>query len=219
MTLTAHTRATVPVTSDRPRGPKKGLSSLGFGIPAALLLAAMAIYPLVVLFRMSLSDVGPSNIIGVWPFVGFDNFVQALTTADTWKAVLRSIVVSVVLLASNLVLGFIAGSVLSVPGRLTSIVLGLMVFVGALPPLVGGSVWKFLLGDSGAANAVLGKLGIEPVPWLSSPTLALWTVSAVIAWASLPFSALILRGGLLAIPRDIIEAAAIDAPATGELNN
>lgn len=159
---------------------------------------------------MSLSDVGPSNIIGVWPFVGFDNFVQALTTADTWKAVLRSIVVSVVLLASNLVLGLIAGSVLSVPGRLTSIVLGLMVFVWALPPLVGGSVWKFLLGDSGAANAVLGKLGIEPVPWLSSPTLALWTVSAVIAWASLPFSALILRGGLLAIPRDIIEAAAID---------
>jgi multiple sugar transport system permease protein len=32
----------------------------------------------------------------------------------------------------------------------------------------------------------------------------------VVAWAALPFSALILRGGLLAISPDVIEAAAID---------
>ncbi|HEY9290585.1 MAG TPA: sugar ABC transporter permease [Microlunatus sp.] len=188
------------------------LSSNPFGylLPAVILLAAFSVYPLIVLFRMAFSDVGPSNIVGQWHFVGWQNFAEVLGTGDFWLAALRTLGVSAVLLASNLVLGFLAASVLSVRGRITSIVLGVMVFVWALPPLVSGSVWKFLLDDSGAVNAVLGVVGIPAVSWLSSPTLALWSVTAVIAWAALPFSALILRGGLLAVPQEVIEAAAID---------
>jgi multiple sugar transport system permease protein len=181
-----------------------------FILPAVLLLLAFAAYPLLVLARMSFSDVGPSNIIGVWHFVGLDNFVAVLGNSQLWQSMLRTVEVSVVLLASNLVFGFLAASILSVRGRVTNIVLGIMVFVWALPPIVSGSVWKFLLDDSGAINTLLGFVGIPHVSWLSSPLLALWTVAGVIAWASLPFSALILRGGLLAISPDIIEAAAID---------
>ncbi len=181
-----------------------------FVLPAVVLLLAFAVYPLFVLIRMSLSDVGPSNIIGVWHFVGFNNFRGVFADPELWNSVLRTLGVSLVLLVSNLVLGFLAASILSTKGRVTNIVLSIMVFVWALPPLVSGSMWKFLLDDSGAINSLLGTIGLGPVSWLSSPDLALWTVAAVTAWASLPFSALILRGGLLAIPRDLLEAAAID---------
>lgn len=181
-----------------------------FILPAILLLLAFAVYPLIVLLRMSISDVGPSNIVGAWHVVGLENFRVVLGNAEIWQSMLRTLEVSVVLLASNLVLGFLAASILSTTGRLTNIVLGIMVFVWALPPIVGGSVWKFLLDDSGAVNTLLGVVGLPPVSWLSTPAFALWVVALVIAWASLPFSALILRGGLLAIPRDVIEAAAID---------
>ncbi|WP_431278425.1 carbohydrate ABC transporter permease [Leifsonia poae] len=181
-----------------------------FLLPAVLVLLAFAAYPLLVLLRMSVSDVGPSNIVGVWHFVGLDNFVAVLGTSEIWASTLRTIVVSVVLLASNLILGFLAASILSTRGRVTNIVLGIMVFVWALPPIVSGSVWKFLLDDSGALNGILGFLGLPHVNWLSNPSLAIWTVAGVVAWSSLPFSALILRGGLLAISQDIIEAAAID---------
>ncbi|MGI8417273.1 MAG: carbohydrate ABC transporter permease [Nakamurella sp.] len=181
-----------------------------FVLPAVILLLAFAVYPLIVLVRMSLSDVGPSNIIGIWHFVGIDNFRAVLGDAEIWHSILRTLGVSLVLLVSNLVLGFLAASILSTRGKVTNIVLAIMVFVWALPPLVSGSMWKFLLDDSGAINSLLGTIGLGPVSWLSSPNLALWTVGAVTAWASLPFSALILRGGLLAIPRDLMEAAAID---------
>lgn len=179
-------------------------------VPSVVVLLAFAVYPLIVLVRMSVSDVGPTNIVGEWNFVGLDNFVSALGTSPLWLAVLRTVEISIVLLISNLVLGFLAASILSVSGRITNTVLGIMVFVWALPPIVSGSVWKFLLDDSGPINSVLGLLGIRPVSWLSAPELALWTCAGVIAWAALPFSALILRGGLLAIPQDVIEAAAID---------
>jgi multiple sugar transport system permease protein len=213
MTLAATEQSTRSAPPPQPaRAPRRRqrLGALGFGLPAAVLLCAMALYPLVVLFRMSVSDVGPTNIVGAWPFVGTDNFAAALDNSGTWDAAWRTLGLSVALLVSNLVLGFVAASVLSTPGRLTNVVLGIMVFVWALPPLVSGSVWKFLLDDSGGVNAALGLFGIPPVSWLSSPSAALWSVAAVIAWASLPFSALVLRGGLMAIPADVIEAAAID---------
>lgn len=199
------------VISRRPSGRRTlAKAPLLYLLPAVVVLLAFAAYPLLVLLRMSVSDVGPSNIVGVWHWVGLDNFVAVLGSSEIWASTMRTIIVAVVLLASNLVLGFLAASILSTRGRVTNIVLGIMVFVWALPPIVSGSVWKFLLDDSGALNAILGAVGLPHVNWLSSPSLAIWVVAGVVAWSSLPFSALILRGGLLAIPQDIIEAAAID---------
>lgn len=197
--------------SRRPSGRRTlAKAPLLYLLPAVVVLLAFAAYPLLVLLRMSVSDVGPSNIVGVWHWVGLDNFVAVLGSSEIWASTVRTIIVAVVLLASNLVLGFLAASILSTRGRVTNIVLGIMVFVWALPPIVSGSVWKFLLDDSGALNAILAAVGLPHVNWLSSPSLAIWIVAGVVAWSSLPFSALILRGGLLAIPQDIIEAAAID---------
>lgn len=205
----AATRAAPP--GRRPRtGRFLRRAPIGFLVPAVVLLAAFALYPLLVLVRMAFSDVGPTNIVGVWNWIGFSNFSQVFAMPELWQSLLRTAEVCVVLLVSNLVIGFFVAAILSTVGRTTNVVLSIMVFVWALPPIVSGSVWKFLLDDSGAINSVLGFVGIGPVNWLSSPTLALWTVGGVVAWAALPFSALILRGGLLAISPDVIEAAAID---------
>ncbi|WP_136054756.1 sugar ABC transporter permease [Microbacterium sp. K24] len=181
-----------------------------FLVPAIGLLAGFAVYPLIVLVRMSLSDVGPSNIVGAWPFIGLENFVTVLSDDEIWLALARTIGVAVVLLASNFVFGFIGASILSVGGRITETVLAVMVFVWALPPIVSGSAFKFLLNDTGPINSALEALGIPPVAWLSSPDLALWSVTAIIAWAALPFSVLVIRGALLAVPHDLLEAAALD---------
>lgn len=212
MTVLEQREATHRVASPRRRSPRRFLAKapIGFLVPAVVLLAAFALYPLIVLIRMAFSDVGPTNIVGVWNWVGPANFRSVLAMPELWQSLLRTAEVCVVLLASNLVLGFLVASILSTVGRTTNIVLSIMVFVWALPPIVSGSVWKFLLDDSGAINSALGLVGLQPVNWLSSPTLALWTVAGVVAWAALPFSALIQRGGLLAISPDVIEAAAID---------
>jgi ABC-type sugar transport system permease subunit len=213
MAVSAPVRAGLPTgepPARRTHRTIRGRNPAPYLVPAAVILLALAVYPMIVLFQMAFSDVGPSNIVGAWHFVGWSNFATVLGSGELWAAVARTMGVSAALLVSNLVLGFLVAAVLSARGRVTGVVLGIMVFIWALPPLVSGSVWKFVLDDSGALNAILGLVGLGPVPWLSSPGLALWTVTGVIAWAALPFSALILRGGLLAIPADIIEAAAID---------
>lgn len=199
---------------DRPdrRGLRQflGHNPVVYVLPMIVLLGAFAVYPLFVLFRMSVSDVGPSNIVGSWSFVGLGNFIQHLTSAELWRSMLRTVGICALLLGANLVIGFFVASILSVRGRISNMVLGIMVFIWALPPLVSGTVWRFLLDDDGAVNALLGLVGIAPISWLSNPSLALWAVGGVIVWANLPFSTLILRGGLMAVPQDVVEAAAID---------
>ncbi len=159
---------------------------------------------------MALSDVGPATLIGSWEFVGLANIAEVLGSDAFWSAAKATAIFTAVLLVVDLGIGYVAASVLAHPSRLTGAVLSLMVFVWALPPLVSGSVWKFLLAGDGLVNATLNVFGLASVDWLSSPNLALWSVSLVAAWASLPFAILIIRGGLLAIPRDVLEAAALD---------
>jgi ABC-type sugar transport system permease subunit len=195
------------------RGRRRGLAGrppLGYLLPVVVLLLALAGYPFVQLIRMAFSNVGPTNIIGAWSWVGLANISAELGSAAFWSAAKTTGEVTLVLLAADLVVGFFGASVLAEKGRVTSFVLGLMVFIWALPPLVSGSVWKFLLDGNGAVNSVLASVGIGPVNWLSSPHLAVWSVAGVAAWASVPFSILIIRGGMLGVSPSLIEAAAID---------
>ena len=213
MTALESARSSIGPATRPDQGPLRQLvakSPFLFVVPAVLVLITFACYPLLVLVRMAFSNVGPTNIIGDWDWLGLSNFHAVITMPEFWQALVRTVLLCAVLLVSNLVFGFLVASILSVEGRTTNIVLSVMVFIWALPPIVSGSVWKFLLDDSGAVNAALGLFGIPPVSWLSSPDLAMWSAAGVVAWAALPFSAMILRGGLLAISEDIIEAAAID---------
>lgn len=181
-----------------------------FLLPAFVVSLALSVYPVVQLVRMGVSEVGPTTILGDWNYVGLDNLRQVLANQIFWDAAWATVVFTGVLLISDLVVGFIAARILAKDSRLTNAVLSLMVFVWALPPLVSGSVWKYLLAGDGAINAVLEGLGIGRIDWLSSPELALLSVSLVAAWASIPFATLIIRGGILSIPREILEAAALD---------
>ena len=159
------------------------------------------------------------NLLGDWEFVGTANLEAALADRVFWEAAKATAVFTAVLLMVNLVIGFVVARLLArQDSRLIGAVLALMVLVWALPPVVSGSVWKFLLAGDGAVNAVLVAIGIEPVGWLSSPDLALWAVSLVAAWASLPFAVLIIRGGLLAIPVEVLEAAELDGAGPWRLS-
>jgi ABC-type sugar transport system permease subunit len=168
---------------------------------------------------MALSDVGPTNLLKEWEFVGTANLEATLSDRVFWDAVRATTVFTVVLLTVDLVVGFVVARLLARQGsRLVGAVLALMVLVWALPPVVSGSVWKFLLAGDGAVNALLGIVGLGPVGWLSSPDLALLAVSLVAAWASLPFAVLIIRGGLLAIPPEVLEAAELDGAGSWRLS-
>ncbi|HEX4259544.1 MAG TPA: sugar ABC transporter permease [Acetobacteraceae bacterium] len=86
-----------------------------------------------------------------------------------------------------------------------------------LSPVVVALIWKWMLQRFGVLNAALQGVGAHPVDWLLNAHWAFgWTVFVSI-WAHMGFYTLILLAGLQAIPRDIYEAAAMDATPPGRV--
>lgn len=194
----------------RPRGRLRQRSPWAYLIAPLILLGTISVYPLIELVRLAFSNVGPTNLIGAWQWVGFTNLAAALRNPALWQAARVTLVLTVMLLVSDLIIGFLVASVLVSRSRTNTTLMALMTFVWALPPLVSGSVWKFLLVTNGPVNGLLGEFGVKPINWLATPDLALLSVGLVTNWAALPFATLVLRGGMLSVPRDTIEAAEVD---------
>lgn len=84
--------------------------------------------------------------------------------------------------------------------------------------VVAGIAWRWLYAENGLLNQMLrGTLGegavqggLLPIPWLTSPKFALFSVMAVTVWKGLGYYMVIYLAGLQGIPRDLYEAAALD---------
>lgn len=185
---------------------------LAFALPAGVFLLIFSFFPLAQLARMSVSDVSARTLNQPWEFVGFDNFVGSATQGSLFPAFGNTVVFVLIVTGIGLIGGLGAAILLSTSTWLSAFVLGLMVFIWALPPVVNGSVWKFLLGDAGLINSLIVGAGLsaDAVPFLYDERFALLSVAIVNSWAVIPFNALVFRAAILGIPGETFEAARID---------
>jgi ABC-type sugar transport system permease subunit len=84
-----------------------------------------------------------------------------------------------------------------------------------LPVVISGAVvailWNALYAtDVGLINALLGKAGVPPVPWLTDPSLAMPAIAVMVTWKNVGFYVVIYLAGLQYIPRSCQEAIALD---------
>lgn len=183
-----------------------------FLLPAGVFLALLSFYPLVQLLRMSVSAVTSATLNSSWAFIGLENFAAGIRSGQTAAGLQRTLVFVVVVTVLGMGIGLAAAIALRTRGRWSGALLALMVFTWALPPVVNGSVWKFLLGDAGLVNTVLQATGLRdaPVPFLYDQYWALVSVAFVNSFAVIPFNALVFRAALMNIEPEVFEAAALD---------
>ena len=222
MTASADTRHSTPTAAPPRSSGRSGRrrtrrgGPLGtrawFLLPGVAFLAVFSAIPIFQLVRMSVSEVGSATLNQQWPFVGLANYLEGFTSGAMVDAIVRTVVVAVIVTAVGMGLGLAAAIALRTKGRWSAIVLAGMVFVWALPPVVNGSVWKFLFAEDGLINTLvlLTPLRSEPIPFLYDATWALISVALVTTWAVIPFNALVFRAALLGISPEIFEAAALD---------
>lgn len=78
--------------------------------------------------------------------------------------------------------------------------------------VVATLMWYPMLGERyGLINTTLRSVGLSGFRWLLDPTLALLSVHTVITWRWTGYNMIILLAGLQAIPRELYDAAALDA--------
>ena len=88
----------------------------------------------------------------------------------------------------------------------------LMLMPLMMPPVITALMWKIMMAstNAGILNYMLSFVGIDPVNWFGSTQGAIVSVLIIDTWGNLPFVALILLGGLQALPTEPYEAARVD---------
>jgi len=179
-------------------------------VPACLYLAVLSFYPLVELLRMSVSSVTAADILTAWPIDGTHEFVTLASLQGFRQVLLNTMIYVLIVVAVGVAGGFMAAIAVWRITPLANLALGLMIFIWALPPIINGSLWKFLLNSNGLVDTILSAFHIPPVLWLVTGELPLISVALVNGWAAVPFATMVFRAALLDIPVDVLDAAEVD---------
>lgn len=192
----------------RPADRRSRLTPYVFIGPAALLFAAFSLIPIIIAITLSFQD---TQTLGEGQWVGLDNYAQMGSDRLFRTALINTLVFTIGTVPTAMAAGLALAVALNrpLPGRG---VLRAMFFV----PMVAAGVvvgvimsWIFNV-DYGVANNALALLGIDRIPWLTSPNMAMFTLIIVVVWTRIGFCMVIYLGALQSIPAELKEAAAID---------
>ncbi len=179
-------------------------------LPATLFTLAMIGFPLLYAVYLAAHNFtlgSPTPPV----FVGFGNLARAAADPVFWIAVRVTLTIFVMALALELVLGTYLGLLLSRQLRGVGLFRVLSFFPSVIPSVAVGMIWVQLFDPTqGFLDYLLSTLGIPPQPWLSSPQTVVPSLALVDVWEWTPFIALIVVGGMQALPSEPFEAARID---------
>ena len=131
------------------------------------------------------------------PFVGLDNYVEAMSDARFLGALQHTALFTIASLTVELLLGLIFALVMSHALRMRGVIRVVVLASWAVPTVVAGLIWRFLFEGSGFA-------------WFSHPAAAWVPIVLADAWKMTPFVALLLLAGLQAIDPALYDAARMD---------
>jgi iron(III) transport system permease protein len=124
---------------------------------AAVLLAAIVVYPLAMVFVRSL------NVDGAWSLATYARAVTPDNLRPLWNTVWTAALTSVLAMGTGTLLAFLLVRT-DLPGR--QWMRTLVVLPYAIPPFLGAIGWAQLLGPQGyLLRPLLDLLGIEQAPW------------------------------------------------------
>ncbi|MEV6716270.1 sugar ABC transporter permease [Lentzea sp. NPDC051208] len=191
--------------------PRLGVRDRTFGfmvaLPALALFLAVSIYPLLASVGTSLFDqslvrpdrtfVGLDNYGTVWP-----EFLERLGTTLEFSALATVFPVLIGVSVAMLLNGKLRGR---------NTLRGLLMLPWLLPGVVVSFLWAWIFNDTyGVINNILGRFGLDGISVLESPAGAMAAVVIAKTWQSFPWIMVVALAALQTLPREQLEAAAID---------
>lgn len=144
-------------------------------------------------------------------FTGIENYANAIgDPAFRHSLGLTAFFVAAVVLF-EFALGFLVALMLNSVERFKPIYYGILLCPLLMNPVIVGLIWRMFLHPSlGIVNYLLTVVGLEPVNWLGSTQVAIWTIIMVDIWHQVSFMIVLLLAGLSALPKEPYEAARVD---------
>ena len=173
-------------------------------VPACLLVLGLLVGPMILMFRISLAQFSPTQLMTHTFSLG--NYLRAATDPYYQQVILLTLGIALLCTALTLVIAYPAAYWV---GRLESRWKSLIVIATLFPLLVGNVVrsagWMALFTSDGLINVVLLRTGLigEPLELIYTPKAVVFGIVAVV----LPYMILTIASVIESIPRDLEDAA------------
>ncbi|SIQ32574.1 carbohydrate ABC transporter permease [Halanaerobium kushneri] len=182
-------------------------------IPLALVLGIFFLYPLLNVIRLSFSN---ATIGTIEDGFTFENYIHILTGSGFWQVMKVTLVFVFASVLFQLLLGLITAILINKDLFGSSLVKLSMITAWVVPGIITGVIWSIMYSSSswGILNYFIRLLGLNQIPFLYTPSWALFSVVLANVWRGTGFSGIMQYAALRGIPDQLYEAASIDGAST-----
>ncbi len=179
-------------------------------LPALIVMIAVLAIPLgydllVSFFDKSLKYKGLGN------FVGLQNYIADLKNDEFTGSVATTWIFTIGVVSVEFVLGLLIALGLNSLKKGKNLIFTIIIIPMMITPVAVGLIWRLIFHSQlGILNYLLSFFGVEKIAWLGDSKLALPVVMFVDIWQNIPYMVLVLMAGLVTLPKEPFEAAAID---------
>jgi multiple sugar transport system permease protein len=179
-----------------------------FLAPALLLLAVFRLTPIGIATGGSLTG---TRLTGETVFVGLGNFAGLAADPSFWRSLEVTLLFNLVVNPFQIVCALGLALLVLRPTRLAPLFRAAFLAPMTVSIALTSVLWAILLEPtSGPVNGLLRALGLPPQPFFRSEHQALPALVLVASWKGVGYWMIFLLAGLLTIPRELHEAAALD---------
>lgn len=189
-----------------------------FVLPGVITMLVVVVLPVFFAIRMSLSSWEISIFGSNTDFTGLIQYSAVLSDSRFWHSLFVTFVIVFFVVSLEYLVGLSLALMLTVElrGRRAFRVIFLVPMM--VTPVIMALIWRMVFHESiGPINDILTRLSLPAIPWLSHNTVALISIILVDFWQWTPFMFIILLAGLLSLPQEPYEAAAIDGASSWQV--
>jgi multiple sugar transport system permease protein len=197
--------------SRRSIADREGLLAPLFLLPAIVYIIALVAIPFFLAIAFSLTDVTAGDPSLDW--VGLQNFKDIFHDPIFWRSLRNTVVFTAITMALTVVIAKVLAMILITDFRFKRLIRFFVLLPWTTPIALAAISWLWMLDSVySPIDWVLRQVGLLDgnMHWLARDNLAAVSVIAVQTWRIVPLAAVIIMAGLVAIPDDINDAAAMD---------
>ncbi|WP_440412824.1 carbohydrate ABC transporter permease [Neorhizobium petrolearium] len=181
-----------------------------FLMPSILVLTVMLAYPIFYTIEISFASFDIATF-GAGEWIGWANYEEVIGDYRFWDSLQVTLIYLVIALPLQVMLGFGIAFLINAEWWGRSALRALFIIPMVVAPVVAGGMWRMILDPLwGIMNYWMGLAGIGSLDWFGDPKLAMAAIIIIDTWRWTPFIVLIATAALLALPKDVFEAAKID---------
>jgi ABC-type sugar transport system permease subunit len=205
---------TAPVGKARTKRSKNaGMSEQRFAylltMPLAVVLLAIVIFP--VLYSLYMSFTHINELTGTNSFAGVKNYTDALTSSETWQAMVKTFIYVFWLTLFAGAIALFGALVLNEKFKGKGLATALVILPWAVSLYAAAVIWRYMYSQQfGMFNAILKVFGLPHDVNFITPTSSLPLIALAHAWEYAPLGIYFMLATLQFIPADLYKLARTD---------